>query len=106
MTTRHVYLLLALVGLVVPYYFFLSFLSAHGPDTRAFVQQLFATPIATFFAVDLVIASLVFVAFVRKETTHYAMRHWWLYVLALVTVGLSFALPLFLYAREGATRGR
>jgi len=28
------------------------------------------------------------------------MKYWWAYLIATMTVGLSFALPLFLYFRE------
>lgn len=100
MTTKHVYVVLALIGLVVPYYFFVTFLLAYGLDGSAFLRQLFGTPIATFFAVDLLISCVVFVLFLRQESMRYEMGSWWVYLVALATVGLSFALPLFLYARQ------
>jgi hypothetical protein len=52
MRAKHIYLILAAVGALVPYYFFLSFLRTYGFDAREFVHQLFGTPIASFFAVD------------------------------------------------------
>jgi len=97
---KHFYLILAIIGFVGPYYFFISFLMAHGLDGKAFIQELFATRISTFFAVDLLLSCVVFVRFLRQEATRYAMGYWWLYLVALLTVGLSFALPLFLYVRE------
>jgi hypothetical protein len=100
MKPRQVYLCFAVIGLVVPYYFLGKFLLASGFDPRAFVRQLIATPVSTFFATDLVIASLVFIRFLRRESARYAIHDWWLYAVALLTVGLSFALPLFLYTRE------
>jgi hypothetical protein len=103
MTTKHLYLTLALVGLIVPYYFLISFVLSHGLDGSAFLRQLFGTPISSFFATDLLISSVVFVGFLLRESRRYSIAHWWAYLVALATVGLSFALPLFLYARE---RGR
>ncbi len=100
MTTKHLYLLLAVVGFIAPYSFFIPFLLKYGPDGRIFLQQLFSTPISTFFAVDLLLSSLVFLRFSWQESRRYAMPDLWLYVLALLTVGLSFALPLFLYSRQ------
>ena len=100
MSKSHLYLVLAVIGFVGPYYFFISFLTAHGLDGKAFVEQLFGTQISSFFAVDLLLSSVVFIRYLRQETTRYAMRGWWLYLIALLTVGLSFALPLFLYVRE------
>src|SRR5215510_5895934 len=100
MTRKHIYLFLAVVGFVVPYYFFISFLMAHGFDARLFVRQLFGTPISTFFAADLLLSAVIFLRYLGQEAARYSMKHQWVYIIALVTVGLSFALPLFLYARE------
>jgi Terpene cyclase DEP1 len=100
MTTKHLYLLLAILGFIAPYYFFVSFLLRYGPDGQIFLQQLFATPISTFFAVDLLLASVVFLRFIWQESRRYAMADTWLSVLALFLGGLSFALPLFLYLRQ------
>jgi len=100
MKRKHFYLVLAIVGLAVPYYFFISFLMAHGLDGRAFVQQLFGTQISTFFAADLLISCVVFVRYMFREAARHSIRNSWVYLVALVAVGLSFALPLFLYARE------
>jgi hypothetical protein len=97
---KQLYLLLALIGLILPYYFFGSFLVAHGLDIRLLVQQLFANDISTFFAVDVIISSLVFWIFLYQEASRYQMKHWWLYILVNLVVGVSCALPLFLYFRQ------
>ena len=66
-----------------------------------FLKELFATKISAFFATDLIVSCVVFLRYVRPEATRYGIRHWWVYLAATLTVGLSFAFPLFLYAREG-----
>lgn len=100
MKLKHLYLALAIIGVVGPYYFLLTFLVAHGLDGRAFVQQLFATQISTFFVVDLIIASIVFIVYLPQEAKRCSIHSWWLCLIPLFAVGLSFALPLFLYVRE------
>ncbi len=100
MNRKQIYLLITVIGLVAPYYFFISFLAAHGLNAGVFLQQLFGTPISAFFAVDLILSCVVFVSFLIQEATRYSIKHRWIYILALLTVGLSFALPLFLYVRE------
>jgi hypothetical protein len=35
-----------------------------------------------------------------REAGRYQMRNWWLYIVAALAVGPSFAFPLFLYFRE------
>ncbi len=64
------------------------------------IEQLFATPILTFFAVDLLITAVVFWIFLSQEARRSHMRHGWIYIVATLLVGPSFALPLFLYFRE------
>ena len=100
MKLKSLYLVFAAIGFVAPYYFFIRFLADHGLDLSALVRQLFGSNISSFFAVDLIVSSLVFVIFLWKESARQSLRHWWWYLLPLCTVGLSFALPLFLYARE------
>jgi hypothetical protein len=101
MKLRFIYLILALVGFVVPYYFLISFLRVHGFDANELIRQLFANRISTFFAVDLLLASVIFILFLRREAARYSIEHWWVYLFPLFTVGLSLAFPLYLYVREG-----
>jgi len=97
---RKLYLLMAVVGFVLPYYFFASFLVANGLNLQLLFSQLFANNISSFFAVDLIVSAIVFWAFLYRESQRCHMGNWWAYVLATLIVGPSFALPLFLYFRE------
>lgn len=97
---RTLYLLLAIAGFALPYYFFLSFLIENGLDLVLLVNQLFANDISTFFAVDLLITAIVFLVFTYRESQRHGMKNWWVYIVATLLVGPSFAFPLFLYFRE------
>jgi hypothetical protein len=97
---KTIYLIFAVLGLLLPYYFLIVFLGAHGFDFPLLIQQIFANQISTFFAVDLIISIFVFWFYLYHEAGKLKMKNWWVYVLASLTVGLSFALPLFLYFRE------
>ena len=94
------YLILAIAGFILPYYFFISFLAANGLNLSLLIEQLFGTPISAFFAVDLLITAAVFWVFVYREAGRLQMKRAWVYVAATLLVGPSFALPLFLYFRE------
>jgi hypothetical protein len=100
LTTKKPYLFLAVIGFVLPYCFFVSFLIENGLDVELLLEQLFANRISTFFAVDLIITAIVFLAFAYQESERWQMRNWWAYVIATLAVGPSFAFPLFLYFRE------
>ncbi len=98
---KRLYLLLSLVGLVLPYAYFVPFLLSNGLDLRLFAAEMFANAIASFFAVDVIISSVVFWVFLYRETKARGIKEWWICIIANLTVGLSLALPLFLYFREG-----
>ena len=97
---KRLYLILAVAGFVVSYYFLISFLAANGLNLSLLVEQLFGMPISTFFAVDLIITAVVFWVFLYREASRLQMKRPWAYVMATLLVGPSFALPLFLYFRE------
>jgi hypothetical protein len=100
MRPRNLYLSLSVLGLVLPYSQFLPFLQEHGLDLRLIVQQLFANRISSFFGLDVIVSSVVLVIFMGVEGRRVGMRRLWLPLVALLTVGVSLALPLFLYLRE------
>ena len=100
MSRKNVYLVLALIGLVAPYWFLFQFLTANGLNISLLIQQLFANSISTFFAVDLILSIVVFWIYMVSEANKLHMKNAGLYILSSLTVGLSFALPLFLYFRE------
>ncbi len=91
---KPVYIALAVVGFLLP----LSQLPGLHPTT--FFPQAFANPVASMFTFDLLISCLAFwvVLFTQQR-----VRHRWVYVVMTLLVGLSFALPMFLLARERAS---
>jgi hypothetical protein len=97
---KRLYLSLAVIGWVLPYFFFVSFLIENGLDLALLLDQLFASYISTFFAVDLIITAIAFLVFAQQESQKREMGNWWAYIVATLTVGPSFALPLFLYFRD------
>ena len=97
---RPFYLALTVLGAVVPYSQFVPWLAANGLDLRRFAAELFSTQIGAFFGLDVIVAAVVLIAFILAEGARVGVRHLWLPVLATGLVGVSCALPLFLYLRE------
>ena len=56
---------------------------------RLFVQELFATRISTFFALDVIVSAVAVRRFIRAESGRLRINHAWLAIPAL-----------FLYLRE------
>jgi hypothetical protein len=97
---KNLYLALCIAGTVLPYSQFIPFLREHGLDARLFVEQLFANQISGFFGLDVIVSAAVLWVFIAVEGSRARIRHLWLPVAASLTVGVSLALPLFLYMRE------
>jgi hypothetical protein len=100
MRLRHVYLLLCILGVVVPYAELIPWLSQHGLQPGLLLPELFATRIGAFFGLDVVVSAIVLFVFVFAERAMLGIRHIWLPVLATLLVGVSAGFPLFLYMRE------
>lgn len=99
---KSVYIALCVAGTVVPYYFFLPFVLAHGLNMS--LRQLMATPVSAFFAADVVVSSAALWTFIAYERRKRPVRLWWLCIVANLAVGVSLALPLFLLLRLDSER--
>ena len=100
MKRQNLYLLLAVIGFLAPYYFFIQLSPQQGFDISALLQPLFANHFMKGLAMDLTVSVIVFWFFMFAEADRLQMKNPWLYLLATLLVGMSFALPLFLYFRE------
>lgn len=92
---RTLYLLLSVLGSLLPWAYLLQFFLTSQNPLEDFFQQAFANPVSTALAADLLISSLVFWVFAFQSLPH---RPWQRlpYVLLNLAVGLSCAFPLFL----------
>jgi hypothetical protein len=94
------YLIAAILGTVLPLSQLFPFIAAHGLDVPLLFRQLFQNHVSAFFGLDVIVSSLVLWLFVFSEGRRRGMRHLWFYELCNLTVGVSLALPLFLFFRE------
>jgi hypothetical protein len=104
MKLRHVYLVLFIVGTILPYTLVAPWLAENGLSPRLFFAELFSTRIGGSFGLDLIVTTAVLLIFGAAETLRLKMRRAGL-VLALVFLatfgaGISSGFPLFLYLRE------
>lgn len=100
MRLKHFYLCFCVIGAALPYSQFIPFLREHGLDVRLIVQQLFANQISGFFGLDVIVSSVVLWIFIGVEGRRSGVPRLWLPRAAILTVGVSLGLPLFLYLRE------
>ena len=100
MRLKTVYLVLCVLGVALPYWQIAPWLAANGLDVPLLFGQLFENRVGAFFGVDVFVSAAALLVFVGAEGGRLGVRARWLPVLALLTVGVSLALPLFLYMRE------
>lgn len=97
---QRLYLILAIIGAIVPSSYLLRFLSTHGFDIPELIRQLFQNNVSAAFGLDVIISALVLFLFIFLEGRRLRMKNLWAYVLCTLPVGVSFGLPLFLFFRE------
>ena len=90
------YLILCILGTILPYSQFVPFLVEHGLNLQLFFEQLFVNRISSFFGMDLIVSSLVLWVFVFWEGSRLGMKNLWIYIASNLLVGVSLGLPLFL----------
>ncbi len=97
---KTLYLVLAIVGAVLPYVFFIQHFSSEGAGLPGFVAALFANPAASGFTADLLFTSAVFWLFIFHQRSRERGPSPILFMALNFFIGLSCALPAYLYARE------
>jgi hypothetical protein len=100
MSPRWVYLLLCLLGTLLPYSQFVPWLLAQGLDLPLFFHELFANRIGGFFGMDVFVSTAVLWTLIALEGRHLGVRHLWAPIVASLAVGVSLGLPLYLYLRQ------
>ena len=94
------YLSLCVLGMMLPYWQFVPWVFEHGLNLPLFFQELFANRIGAFFGMDVLMSAVVLVVFMKAEASRLNVRRSWIPILALLLVGVSLALPVYLYLRE------
>ena len=101
MSRKKIYLLLAIGGAIVPYIFFIQHFADAGFGLDDFLNALFVNGASGGFTADLLISSLVFWIFmIARSTDGEGPKPFW-FIMINLTIGLSCALPAYLYANEG-----
>ena len=97
---KKLYLGLTILGAAVPYYFFGQFFQQHGFNLSSFVSGLFVNGAAGGFSADLLVSSFVFWLFMFQQQKKTEGPQPYIFIVLNLAIGLSCALPAYLYARE------
>lgn len=97
------YLLLALLGAVLPWQANLEFMEASsgaGFDLNGFITDANLTAASRSLSRDLIIGASAFSIWIATEGRRLQVRSWWITLVLCVTVSFACGGPLFLYLRE------
>ncbi len=94
------YLVLSVLGTLLPLSQFVPWLVKNGLAVPLLIQQAIGSPISAFAWADVLISAIVVVVFIRSEGMRLRIASRWVPIVALCLVGVSLALPLFLFVRE------
>ena len=97
---KKVYLILCILGVILPYYHLIHFLIESNGSMAGFFPQLFATHPMAMISMDITVAASAFSVFlIHKWRTR--KLNITKYIVCLFMVGFSLALPLYLYDNFG-----
>jgi hypothetical protein len=102
MKLRQIYFGAFVVGTIVPTYFAVTFMTQFGMDIPGFIKGLFANYASSTFSSDLLLSSFIFWIFMYVDSKNRKVPHVAWFILLNLCIGLSSALPLYLYFREKA----
>ena len=97
---KHIYLILCIVGIVLPYSQFIPWLLENGLDIPLLLNEIASSRIAAFGWLDVIVSALVLFVFIVYDGRKERIGNLWLPVVGTLTVGVSLGLPLFLLLRE------
>ena len=97
---KKIYLVLCVLGIVLPYYHLINFLIENNGSMDGFFSQLFATHPMAMISMDITVAASAFSVFLvyKWRTKQLKITK---YIVCLFMVGFSLALPLYLYDNFG-----
>ena len=97
---RTVYLILAIIGTILPMYYFVSWFEEFGYSLGAMVEAWNVNDATTGLVYDLTVAAVTLLIWIIVETVR---NKAWLNLIAIPAtfcIGVSCGLPLYLYLRS------
>ncbi len=96
---KRLYLLLAVIGAIVPYIGFIDFMRTEGSALGGFFAAWFANGAVSGLSADLVLSSICFILFMVTRRGPNPLP----FVALNLLIGLSCALPAYLYVMTSRT---
>ncbi|MFT5846381.1 MAG: hypothetical protein ACJARX_000278 [Psychroserpens sp.] len=100
MKFKHIYLLLAILGLIYTWYFNIQFyLTESDTSITNFIALTKTTLPAQSIIADITVVLITFLVWMVYESLKLKIRFWWIAIPLTFLVAIAFSFPLFLYMR-------
>ena len=93
------YLLLTVLGTLIPYGAFLPWLIENGFNLALMWSEIADNPLSAFAWLDVVLSAVALMGFIIVDGKKHAVKYRYCALLATVCVGVSSGLPMYLYLR-------
>lgn len=97
------YLMLAILGAILPLTLLFYFFFFNGFNINTILNEL-KNPFTLAFIVDLLISSIAFLIWSKKDSRRKHIDNWEFVFLGTFFIGLSFSMPFYLYLKESKKR--
>ena len=97
---RQFYLWAAIIGTILPWISFGPFLADNGLNPFRILSALYVNGASAGLSTDFFITVFVFWVFVIVDARREGIRNYWPLLPAALFIGLSMAIPSYLYLRE------
>ena len=100
MSRKTLYLALTIIGIIMPYIYFVPWFLDNPGDIVGFLTLATANPVATMLTWDILISALVLVVFALGHLAQLGTGRIVMVIASTFLIGVSCGLPLLLYFRE------
>lgn len=101
MKLKHLYLFLAVLGIVYTWYYNIQYFNSVENATLVdFFQDAQNNFAGKSFGADLTVVCLTFFSFLIAESLRLKIKYWWVLIPLTFLIAVAFTFPLFLYLRE------
>jgi hypothetical protein len=100
MKKKHVYLMLAVLGICYTWYYNIQwFQITEEPSLVNFFKDAQVNLAGKSFGADLTVVVLTFFVFMIPEAIKLKIKFWWILIPLTFLIAIAFTFPLFLYMR-------
>lgn len=101
MKLRYIYLILAVLGLGLTWYYNIQFyITSTDTSISHFIDQTVTTLPAKSISADISIVAMTFLIWMTFESLKLRIKNWWIIFPLTFLIALAFSFPIFLYMRH------